>query len=403
MNNKKIAILTLYYENNNYGGLLQAYTLTKYLNDMGFSAKQICYKRELPSRKDRISEIMKLPFTNRIKALIRFQQSSIQDMCCELISKKYEDSIKLRINSLQIFAKSIPHTSLVYNYSNIKEIESDFDIFICGSDVVWNAGIKPDIAALGFIKDKYKMSYAPSIGMEIPSVKWIKEYTPFLLQLNALSFRENSVTIAVKNSGIKKELQTVVDPVFLLNKLEWESLLPDFECCKERYIFCYLLGDSDIQRKRIIEFARKNNLKIITFPYVENNKYRRCDSKFGDFKLYKCTPLEFLRILKESTIVISDSFHAIAFSHIFNVNFRAISRTKNKRNSGINGRVQNLLSISNNKEMFISDEKIKMIDLRVKPDFSAYEKNMPKLINESKKYIQKSLDKAMLMTIDTER
>ena len=38
---KRIGIITWYYNCYNYGGLLQAYALTRVLNDMGFEAKQI--------------------------------------------------------------------------------------------------------------------------------------------------------------------------------------------------------------------------------------------------------------------------------------------------------------------------------------------------------------------------
>jgi len=39
----KIGILTHYYGSNNYGGVLQAYALTKVLRDMGYDAEQICF------------------------------------------------------------------------------------------------------------------------------------------------------------------------------------------------------------------------------------------------------------------------------------------------------------------------------------------------------------------------
>ena len=40
---KRIGIVTMYYNSTNYGGLLQAYSLTMYLNNHGYDAKQIVY------------------------------------------------------------------------------------------------------------------------------------------------------------------------------------------------------------------------------------------------------------------------------------------------------------------------------------------------------------------------
>ena len=39
----KIAIITHYYNSNNYGGVLQAYALCRWLNSQGYNAEQICF------------------------------------------------------------------------------------------------------------------------------------------------------------------------------------------------------------------------------------------------------------------------------------------------------------------------------------------------------------------------
>ena len=41
----KIGIISLYYKNHNYGGLLQCYALTNYLKQLGFEAEQVTYDR----------------------------------------------------------------------------------------------------------------------------------------------------------------------------------------------------------------------------------------------------------------------------------------------------------------------------------------------------------------------
>ena len=38
---KKIGIITYYYNSINYGGVLQAYALTKVLQELGYNAEQI--------------------------------------------------------------------------------------------------------------------------------------------------------------------------------------------------------------------------------------------------------------------------------------------------------------------------------------------------------------------------
>lgn len=41
----KIAIITIYHKNYNYGGQLQAYALTNFLNNKGFISEQIDFDR----------------------------------------------------------------------------------------------------------------------------------------------------------------------------------------------------------------------------------------------------------------------------------------------------------------------------------------------------------------------
>ena len=66
MKKKKIAILTLYYQNYNYGGLLQAYALQKIIETMGYECKQITYKRR---RRDvffrKIRVILRMPYIEK--------------------------------------------------------------------------------------------------------------------------------------------------------------------------------------------------------------------------------------------------------------------------------------------------------------------------------------------------
>lgn len=41
----KIGIISLYYRNYNYGGLLQCYALTNYLKQLGYEVEQVTYDR----------------------------------------------------------------------------------------------------------------------------------------------------------------------------------------------------------------------------------------------------------------------------------------------------------------------------------------------------------------------
>lgn len=50
------------------------------------------------------------------------------------------------------------------------------------------------------------------------------------------------------------------------------------------------------------------------------------DLKFGDIKIGDAGPLEFLSLIKNAHIVVTDSFHATVFSSIFDRDFYVLER-----------------------------------------------------------------------------
>ena len=109
------------------------------------------------------------------------------------------------------------------------------------------------------------------------------------------------------------ESQINVDPTMLLDKKEWEKIIPEEPVYKGKYIFLYnLKGD-----KNILKIAKKvsNILKIL---YVFKKKY-------------DVGPIEFLNLIKNAQIVLSSSFHGTIFSILLNKPFFAINGSKDFR------------------------------------------------------------------------
>ena len=160
---------------------------------------------------------------------------------------------------------------------------------------------------------------------------------------------------------------------------------------QDKYIFCYLLGSSKKQRKEIKKLAKKHKLVIYTFPHIENNIFRNCDIIFGDEKMYSVSPLEFLNLIKNAELVVSDSFHAIVFSLLFNVNFRALPRMKKERESGMSARIINLLNDVKMNNYMVSNEKIGYIDLNEEQNFEYSNHVINKKRNEAETFLKVSL------------
>ena len=92
---------------------------------------------------------------------------------------------------------------------------------------------------------------------------------------------------------------------------------------------------------------------------------------------------KFISYIKEASLVITNSFHATAFSLIFGTNFISI-----KRQDGNNLRISNLLLMSNSINLFVDSEVLthKFIHKIIKEKNNSDE-NLMYAIEKSKEYL----------------
>lgn len=310
MENKKVGIITHYYESTNYGGVLQAYALCMFLRQKGIFAEQIQFDR-----------MAHMGLKHSIKAT------------CSTIKKKFEfavyrdASIKVHQRKLAFtaFRNAIPHSDKVYTQKNLKSLANQYALFITGSDQVWHPNAVCDAYLLNFgVKGVKKISYAASVAKNELSGEQKERYRKALADYCAISVREKeAVPLIQEISPIPVEW--VLDPVFLLEKQQWCELMDVPQNEKEQYLLCYFLGD-DLRERRLAEqYAAEHHLKIKTLPFLQN-KYRACDQNFGDEIISAVTPERFLGLIYAASVVFTDSFHAMAFSIIFGKEFFVFER-----------------------------------------------------------------------------
>ena len=100
----------------------------------------------------------------------------------------------------------------------------DYDIYISGSDQIWNPDMSFNVAPyfLEFVKDKKKISYASSFGKEQLEAKYLVQCKKWLSDYSAISVRERKSVELLGHLGIKSMM--VLDPTFLLSTDEWKSI-----------------------------------------------------------------------------------------------------------------------------------------------------------------------------------
>lgn len=338
----KIGIITHYYKNNNYGGMLQAYALCKKLNDIGYRSMQISYAMQN----------RRFAFEGKLVKLIaltcRFVKRNIN------LFPHFATQLKIRkrLKVLSNFRKSMPHTKKVYDLKNITKCR-EFDAYITGSDQVWNPSWVDDAFLLNFAWDKIKISYAASLGVGMLDDEASKKYKTALADYSAISVREANA-VGLLQGLTNKPIELVLDPTLLLTADEWSEICEgDFP--KEDYVFCYFLGGQEDERCLAKEYAKGKGYKLLTIPYL-NGSYRKTDAKFNCEKVYDVSVGRFINLIRHAKCVFTDSFHASVFSHIFHKEFFTICRGNSETNGS--GRLYTLTEIFDTKERVLdTDEK----------------------------------------------
>ncbi len=230
------------------------------------------------------------------------------------------------------FAKDHYNYTEQVNYTELKQYNESCDIFICGSDQLWNPLIKRVNSDyfLDFTSDgKKRISYGTSFGNKSSmnnAYDFIENNIKNIRRFDAVSVREDyAVDIAKKYYGIKAV--NVADPVFLIDISEYEALAEQAgEKTSGEYLLAFIL-DPTVEKKTIIhKIADKLGLKKIYVLCDPNRSgVQKAKDIFVGDKIFEIinelSPMSFLYAYKNASYVITDSFHGTCFSYIFHKDF----------------------------------------------------------------------------------
>lgn len=335
---KKSITVTWFY--GNYGSILQAFALQKILNKIGVENEIVNY---IPNNIEKIKFFL----------LNSSRWTVLKDKIESRKINKYILTKEERIKKEQIF-KSFNNSYLNFTkkYSNqnaLNELSDRYDYYFCGSDQIWNPSFFKKCQFLSFVSDnKPKISYAPSIGKAQLTKKEKNKIKPLLERFTAISVREEQGAKLIE-SILFKSVKVVCDPVFLLSKEEWENFF-GLKKQKDEYILCYFLGRNKKHYEIVKDFSKKTKIPIKTIP----NNY--CGYRLGIGVEKLVGPLEWLNLIYNAKYIFTDSFHATAFSLIFNKNFYTVKRFNDNNKKSQNTRIYNLLNIVDLKERIIEDK-----------------------------------------------
>lgn len=334
-----------------YGAVLQAYALCRVMKDLGADVEIVNFRPYVLTR-----------FPATLRMARRFKVATLREW--KLFGRFERDHLPV---------SSRRTTTL----KALRECSSDDSLYVVGSDQVWNPDITKefrDAYFLGGVGEK-KISYAASFGND----DW--EYTPEITdsvarQLNEfsdISVREiQGQEICWRKFKIKASL--VLDPTLLLN--DYSELITK-NVSASGNVVCYILNVKQnitkaakliggIVHKEPVCLAEPCGKEIdcIRYPSVET----------------------WLSYMRNASFVITDSFHGLTFSLLFNKQFLVVAGNIRRLS-----RVTSLLSLLGLEDrMFVSFEEMCQKEPWLRPiDYAAVNSAIASLRESSFSFLQR--------------
>lgn len=365
---KKIGILT-YHRVYNFGSLLQTYALQEYLVKKGQTVEVIDYypkRLRMKSLLFHVNPRWSKPF---IKMIVHLIPAVITRM--------------LGYNMMNRFlGKYIRMTKNTFaNESELAAGSFDYDIYMNGSDQIWNvdtSGGKADkVFFMDFLsEEKIRTAYAASFGKDVFSDQSMAEIKDYLSKYKAISVRENTGLNILHSIGIDNA-EWVLDPIFLLKRDEWLQIIQKMRL-PNHYLLVYNLNRNPNISVMAQKIAKEKNLKIVNFAqsllFVKRAK-----------NIIYPTPNSFITLFANADYVITDSFHGTAFSINFNKQFVCVPAPR------FNSRLESVLSLFDLSERLICDWE-DYVKLQSEIDYSVVNRILEYERIKADKYIEYMLN-----------
>jgi hypothetical protein len=353
----KIGIITFHW-GANYGGVLQAFALQEVLKKLGADVEVINY---VP-RTYRDS-FLRCFWTIRPARVFQHLKDYFKNKNIEKFRKNFLSTTR-RYLSLQDLQKESPK----------------FDVYISGSDQVWNPYILNSYGMPYFLpfgdNSVKRISYAISFACLIYPSNAMSKIKPYLKAFNAISVRENSGINILKGAGIE-DAKLMPDPTLLLETKDLEKIMT----CKAKqtkdYVFFYVLHSNQKLMYKIYKYISDTKKKNV----INTEALKFCTMGID----------RWLQNLRDSNFVITNSFHGVIFSMLFRKQFVVIP--VEGRFEDMNDRIYTLLEKFGLKDRVFNDfDSVKLFQIIDKPiDWVSVSKRQKEMQKEAFDYFDENI------------
>jgi len=312
---QSVLIISLPEPKFNYGGVLQSAVLWETLKKKNYDVR-VLGRRDSTGFGLKLREL--LSFCMRIKFLKKASFKKLRIIAYDMPNFRARDSWMETVG-------------LIGWTGRLSKRARDYDIYVVGSDQVFrNDYFNLDISSLMFLgemENKLRFSYAASFGkITAENSKWLEQekYRAALGKFSQLSVRENSSVIKLRENFNIESVQ-ISDPCFLFTRDEFKDKFNFEEQESDKnseYVFVYTLSLEGRMEDITLNYA--SNLKFVSSKPISLNQNRLMKLNKCILNLGKPQLPDFLRELSNSSLVITDSFHGVVLSIIFERDFRVV-------------------------------------------------------------------------------
>lgn len=347
-------LLTTLFSGYNFGSSLQAYATKSLIEELGYSSSLVARKSLIKGRDFRIGKLIHIV----TRTLLTFNMRTLK-----AYKKSYgKQFIGDAENKFDLFEETFLKPEHL-TWKGLQNKAKKSRACIAGSDQIWDPTslyVDP-LYYLRFASQSKRISFATSMGYDYVLDSNKKKIKKWLNEFNAISVREESGVKLIKDL-CGRDVEQLLDPTLLINGDDWRKKLGIYPK-EENYILAYFLDEPSSSAKKLIcRLKEILNCDVVAIPYIHD------DMSYAD-KTVASGPIEFVNLVNNAQVVITDSFHGTAFS----VNLHTPFYVFNRNNTSVRSqqtRISSLLDLLNLKERFEPHQEIKDIDV----DFSSVDR-----------------------------
>ena len=207
--------------------------------------------------------------------------------------------------------------------------------YVVGSDQIWNPDITCGLRRVYFgdfesARKERVIAYAASLGGASLAPEYDREFARLARHVDAVSLREAEAMPYVERL-YQGKTEAVLDPVFLLEEAAWREI--ERPAAGTGYILVYATEQNPNMTAYISALSRKTGLRVIELERA------RVTGGFPAEVDFSAGPAEFLGYIHGAAYVVTNSFHATAFSILYQKRFLVFAHSK------VNARIANILRL----------------------------------------------------------